>query len=256
MDAVVTAENSPQGVFVGPGSAPVTLWGRRSTTASIKSLADFALAAPARLVASTVSNPENDLARWTAAASRNAFATVERLSAVSGPEAASKSSYPESALATQLQFVGKLIRSGSQARVYYTVQSGYDTHAVQANEHYELLKNLADGLKALIDDLKADGLADQVLILTFSEFGRRAAENDSEGTDHGAAAPVFLAGPKFASGIFGPAPNLGDLASGDVKTTIDFRQVYATILDRWLTIPPRETLGGDFDQLNLFPAAV
>jgi uncharacterized protein (DUF1501 family) len=257
MDAGATAENAPQGVFVGAGSTPVTLWGRRSTTASIKSLADVTLAAPPRLVQSAQDNTINDLAKWTAAASQNAFATVERLSAISGhEEAAGKSSYPDSALATQLQLVAKLIRSGSQARVYYTVQSGYDTHAVQVNEHYELLRNLADGLKAFIDDLKSDGLADQVLVLTFSEFGRRAAENDSEGTDHGAAAPVFLAGPKLASGVFGPAPNLGDLAGGDVKTNIDFRQIYATILDRWLAVPSRETLFGDFDPLDLFPAAV
>jgi uncharacterized protein (DUF1501 family) len=164
----------------------------------------------------------------------------------------SKSGYPDSQLSQQLQLVAKLIRSGGAARVYYAVQTGYDTHATQQGIHYELLRDLADGLKAFVDDLTADRLADRVLVLAFSEFGRRAAENDSEGTDHGAAAPLILAGPTFAQGVLGPAPNLADLQDGDVKMATDFRQAYATILDQWLAVRPEEVLSARFERLPLF----
>ncbi len=109
-------------------------------------------------------------------------------------------------------------------------------------------------MRAFVDDLKADGLADRVLVMTFSEFGRRAAENDSEGTDHGAAAPLFLAGPELSQHVVGPAPNLAKLRDGDVPMAIDFRQVYATILENWLAIPPEKVLAGRFDRLPLFKA--
>jgi uncharacterized protein (DUF1501 family) len=110
-------------------------------------------------------------------------------------------------------------------------------------------------VKSFIDDMTASGLDDRVLLLAFSEFGRRAAENASEGTDHGAAAPVILAGPKLASGLIGPAPNLADLEAGDVKMAIDFRRVYATILDQWLDVRPQAVLAaGQFDTIPLFRA--
>jgi uncharacterized protein (DUF1501 family) len=89
-------------------------------------------------------------------------------------------------------------------------------------------------------------------VLAFSEFGRRAAENASEGTDHGAAAPLLLVGANLATGILGPAPNLADLQDGDVKMAIDFRRVFATVLDRWLDVPPGKVLIGPFEQLPLF----
>lgn len=104
---------------------------------------------------------------------------------------------------------------------------------------------------AFLAELKASGLDDRVLVLAFSEFGRRAAENASAGTDHGAAAPVFLAGPKLAAGIRGPTPNLGDLVDGDVRMAIDFRSLYATLLDQWLEIPSREILGAEFAPLPI-----
>jgi uncharacterized protein (DUF1501 family) len=107
--------------------------------------------------------------------------------------------------------ISTLIKSGGQARIYYTLQTGYDTHASQQYDHAELLRTLAEAVKAFVDDLTASGLDDRVLLLAFSEFGRRAQENASEGTDHGAAAPVILAGPKLATGLIGPAPNLSDL---------------------------------------------
>jgi uncharacterized protein (DUF1501 family) len=256
LDVGAGPQNAPHGISVGSGSTPVALWGRRSTIAGVKSLDDLALAAPLDLLRSAGAKPSGELARWAADASESAFSTVERLSALAPRDSASsKSGYPDSQLAQQLQLVSKLIRSGSSARVYYTAQTGYDTHATQEYVHYELLRDLAEGLKAFVDDMKADGLADRVLVLAFSEFGRRAAENDSEGTDHGAAAPLFLAGPSFAKGILGTAPNLADLQDGDVRMAIDFRQVYATILDKWLDVATEQVLPQAFDRLPLFKNA-
>jgi uncharacterized protein (DUF1501 family) len=184
-----------------------------------------------------------------------AFTTAQRLSSLTeGPQRAGKSAYPDSQLGQQLKLVSSLIKSGSQARVYYTVQSGYDTHATQQFEHAELLRVLGDALKAFVDDLAANALDDRVLVLAFSEFGRRAAENASAGTDHGAAAPVFLAGSKVSGGVLGPTPNLADLDGGDVKMAIDFRQVYAAILQNWLDIRPAEVLSGQFNPLPLLRA--
>ncbi len=253
LDVGAGPENAPQGILVGSGSVPVTLWGRRSTIASVRSLEDLALATPAGIMRAAAGKPSGELARWAADASDSAFSTVERLSALAAHDSpSSKSGYPDSQLAQQLQLVAKLIRSGSAARVFYAVQTGYDTHATQQYVHYDLLRDLADGLKAFVDDLTVDRLADRVLVLAFSEFGRRAAENDSEGTDHGAAAPLILAGPTFAQGLLGPVPNLTDLQDGDVKMGIDFRQVYATILDQWLAVRPEEVLSARFERLPLF----
>ena len=92
-------------------------------------------------------------------------------------------------------------------------------------------------------------LADRVVVMVFSEFGRRPDENGSLGTDHGTAGPVFLAGPSVKAGLVGKTPLLGDLQDGDLKWSIDFRSVYATLLNQWLNLPALEILGGQFDPL-------
>src|SRR5262249_3174894 len=150
--------------------------------------------------------------------------------------------YPTDKIGQQLQLVSALLKASCAARVYYVIQSGYDTHAGQANEHSLLLNRLSRSLKAFMDDLATNGLADQVVVLAFSEFGRRVAENDSAGTDHGAAGPVLLAGTKLATGLLGPNPDLGVLVEGDLPVAVDFRQIYATILDQWLDMPAREVV--------------
>jgi len=117
-----------------------------------------------------------------------------------------------------------------------------------------LLGELGASARAFLDDLEKAGEADRVLVLIFSEFGRRLAENASVGTDHGTAAPVFLLGKPVCSGLHGQYPDLGDLADGDPKHDIDFRRVYSTLLDRWLEVPSEFVLGGTFDPLPLLRA--
>src|SRR5262249_39695838 len=141
--------------------------------------------------------------------------------------------YPESyGLAQRLKLIAQLVKAGLTTSLYYTHLGGFDTHANQSGTHDALLREVGDSIKAFLEDLKKAGAGDRVLVLVFSEFGRRLAENASGGTDHGTAAPVFLLGSAVQPGAHDPRPNLRDLdKGGDPKHAIDFRQVYATVLD-------------------------
>ena len=120
--------------------------------------------------------------------------------------------------------------------------------------HSRLLREFAGAVRAFLDDLGAAKLADRVVVMAFSEFGRRPEENGSLGTDHGTAGPVFLAGPSVKAGLVGKTPSLADLRDGDLEWSIDFRSVYATLLDQWLNLPAPEILGGHFDSLPVLKA--
>ena len=138
--------------------------------------------------------------------------------------------------------------------MFYASQGGYDTHSAQADSHRNLLREFSGAMKAFLDDLKTSQLAERVVVLAFSEFGRRVQENGSAGTDHGVAGPVFLAGSAVQGGFFGEHPSLSDLDQGDLKMSIDFRRVYATILKDWLGIEPAPVLGGTYAPAELFKA--
>ncbi len=257
LDTFGDQAESPQAVYAGAGELPVTLWARRASVAAISSPADFALAVPAEMLRGAIASPASadEISRRVARASDEAFITAEKLtSAIEPPQQKRAGNYGSSNIGEQLKLIATILKADSPARVFYASQSSYDTHAAQMNEHGQLLRNLSDALRGFHDDLAAAGLADRVLVLAFSEFGRRAAENDSAGTDHGAAGPVLLSGPKLTAPLHGPAPNLAALDEGDVKMAIDFRQVYATVLDRWLDVRPRDVLAGNFEQLPLFRA--
>ena len=152
--------------------------------------------------------------------------------------------------------MARSIQSGSLARVYYVIQPGYDSHAVQLPTHARLLGELAAAVRAFQDDLAAAKLADRVLVMAFSEFGRRPEENGSLGTDHGTAGPMFLAGSSVKAGVAGKTPSLGDLHDGDLKWSTDFRSVYATVLEHWLKLPSDQILGGRFDTLPIIGVQV
>ena len=160
--------------------------------------------------------------------------------------------YPDNnGLGQRLRLVAQLIQAGLGTSIYYTQLGGFDTHANQQGTHFGLLREMGDALQAFLDDLSASGDARRVLVLVFSEFGRRLTENASGGTDHGTAAPVFLLGGGVRPGLHGPCPNLADLADGDPKHAIDFRQVYATVLDGWMACPSQAVLGEKFHPLSV-----
>jgi uncharacterized protein (DUF1501 family) len=194
----------------------------------------------------------DDLTAFVERTTLDAYATADRLAALGRDDSSAR--YPSTALANRLGLIARLIKGGLGARVFYTVQGSYDTHAAQPGAHSQLLAELSGALVAFVDDLAASGLLDRVLVLAFSEFGRRVAENSTAGTDHGTSGPVFLAGSKLRPGLIGSYPSLTDLAEGDLKTNIDFRRVYAALLEDWLGLSSTKALNGTFEPLPLFRA--
>jgi len=162
--------------------------------------------------------------------------------------------YPYNEFGNGLKTIAAMIAGGLPTRVYYVSLTGFDTHAAQLQRHDLLMKQMADGFGAFWKDLKAQGNADRVLVMTFSEFGRRVAQNASNGTDHGTAAPMFVMGTDIRQGLIGRYPSLTDLDQGDLKFLIDFRSVYATILQNWLGTPSKPILGEQFPLLPLVKA--
>jgi uncharacterized protein (DUF1501 family) len=188
----------------------------------------------------------------TAAAARVASRRIEQ--ALEAPTAVE---YPPLPLAAMLRTIAQLIRADAGIRIYHTElggeePGGFDNHANQRDNHASLLRQLSQSVGAFVDDLRRAGLFDRVLLMTFSEFGRTLAENGRRGTDHGSAAPMFLAGGKLRGGLAGPHPDLSETEQGGVRHHTDFRRVYATILDRWLGLDSRAILGGQFEPLELF----
>jgi uncharacterized protein (DUF1501 family) len=164
-----------------------------------------------------------------------------------------QATYPPSQLGGSLKLVAKLIGGGLPTRVYYVSQGGYDTHTNQIASQQRLLQDLGDSTKAFVDDMKAQGNMQRVLVMTFSEFGRRVDENANGGTDHGAAAPMFIVGSKVKAGLLGKYPSLApqDLFEGDIKYNVDFRNVYASVLENWLKTKSAPILGKQFQPLQL-----
>jgi uncharacterized protein (DUF1501 family) len=180
----------------------------------------------------------------------DAQVSSDKILAVSS-KVANQATYPQSPLGNSLSLVARLIGGGLPTRIYYVSQGGYDTHTNQINTQQRLLQELGDSVKAFTDDMKAQGNMGRVLVMTFSEFGRRVAENANAGTDHGAAAPMFVVGDKVRSGLLGRYPSLApeDLLEGDVRYNVDFRSVYAGILEGWLKTPSAPILGRHFQPL-------
>ncbi|MGJ8743376.1 DUF1501 domain-containing protein [Polaribacter sp.] len=160
--------------------------------------------------------------------------------------------YPKNIFGKQLKTISQFINSGLETQVYYAGLSGFDTHANQAGTQERLLKVYAESMEVFINDLQKNNTFDDVLILTFSEFGRRVKQNESKGTDHGTANNVFVMGKNLKKqGLYNNLPNLGDLdKNGNLKFEIDFREIYATILDKWLQVDDVAILNKTFSKLN------
>jgi uncharacterized protein (DUF1501 family) len=168
-----------------------------------------------------------------------------------------QAAYPNNSLARELAMISSMIKAGLPTRVYYATLGGFDTHAGQGGEngrHAQLMQQVSSSLKAFLDDLRAQGNHERVLTMTFSEFGRRVAQNASGGTDHGTAAPMFLLGPMVKAGVMGTYPSLNDLDAGDLKHTMDFRSVYATVLEKWLKADSNKVLEGKYKTVEAIKA--
>lgn len=159
--------------------------------------------------------------------------------------------YPNTELGAGLKTIASLIYSEINTKVYYISLGSFDTHVGQDGQQTRLFTQMNDAVKAFTDDLKKNGRMDDVLLFTFSEFGRRVAQNASNGTDHGTANNMFLiSGGLKKKGILNPLPDLADLNEGDLKYKIDFKEVYATILNKWLNADAKKILGANYSMLD------
>jgi uncharacterized protein (DUF1501 family) len=163
--------------------------------------------------------------------------------------------YPGDPLAESMATIARMIAGGLGSRIYYTSLGGFDTHSAQQGAHDRLLDRFSRAVLAFQNDLKALGESRRVVTMVFSEFGRRVEENASGGTDHGAAAPMFLIGDPIKGGLYGARPSLTDLDGGDLKFTTDFRSVYASVLNQWFGVDPKVVLKREFDRLPLCGSA-
>jgi uncharacterized protein (DUF1501 family) len=191
-----------------------------------------------------------------------AMATLDRVATVA--QYTSTLTYPNSGLGQALRAVAGAMVRGIGTRVFYVTTGGFDTHSAQNvnainGAYYNLMATLNDALIAFYNDLRSQGLLDDTLVLSFSEFGRRISENGSQGTDHGAASVMLAMGGRVAGGLYGTAPNLNtDLsnptlenAAGDVRFETDFRSVYAQVIDGWLGGNSVQLLNGNYRKPGL-----
>ncbi|MFN9509241.1 MAG: DUF1501 domain-containing protein [Planctomycetota bacterium] len=250
-------------IHVGSESLPLACQERGVQVPSLASLEQMRLKAKldsmqdkqARPGAESNSKDSGSLLDFLSTSTVAALEVSERLDKIlAQPDTSGE--FPKTALGEKLRAVSRLILSGLKTRIYYVTLDGFDTHANQPDVHASLLKQWSEALAAFLSRLKQTGQQDRVLVMTFSEFGRRVSENASLGTDHGAAAPMFLAGPKLPKIIHGPMPDLSDLEDGDLRFKIDFRSVYASVLEHWMMTDSRKSLDGDYhdqvEQLRLF----
>lgn len=163
----------------------------------------------------------------------------------------SKVKYPQSPISRQLKTIAELIVANTDTKIYYANMGGFDTHVNQKNQQERLLKQYSQAVSAFMKDLKQNNRLDDTLVMTFSEFGRRVKQNASRGTDHGTANNLYLMGGNLKkAGVLNEAPNLGNLDQGDLIYSVDFRQVYATVLKNWLNVNPTPILGQSFKTLK------
>jgi uncharacterized protein (DUF1501 family) len=246
-------------------SAPLALTGAPARVPSIASLEDFQLKTAAasgadkrqqREIIEGAAQAEPgkpgllDFVQRTAA---NTYASSRRLQEIAG-NYQPKVPYPNTPLANRLKLAAQLIDADLGARLFYVSLGNFDTHASQAASHGQLLAQLSGATTAFYKDMAARGHGERVLLMTFSEFGRRAKENGSRGTDHGSGAPMLLVGGKVKAGLVGAHPSLAKLEAGNLKHHTDFRQVYAAILDRWLGVDSKQVLGSAYAPVEVFKA--
>lgn len=252
-------------VFVGPIVRPFGLNAENAVIPSIRSPDDLmAHQMPGQVSGDLLwkraaelprADGDNPLLPFVQQCTLDACANAQRIEAA-GKSAADMAGYPPFQLAETLHAVAQLIRADIGIRIFFAELGGggiggFDNHANQLGNHCALLHQLSESVAAFVDDLARDKLLDRVLLMTFSEFGRTVNENGRRGTGHGAAAPIFLAGGKLKSGLVGSHPSLTDLDDGAMKFEIDFRRVYATVLDRWLGFESRAVLDKQYEPLDI-----
>jgi len=262
-------ESGVPGAFVGPIQQPFGVHAEKAIVPSNRSVQECTLrtttgpegsrAHRGRLLAAAQqarTGDDNPLADRVRRSTLAAYANSRQIEAVLADPAAT-AKYPPYQLAKVLKAVAQLIRAEIGIRIFFTELGGggiggFDNHANQRDNHAALLGQLSESVAAFADDLARDKRLDRVLLMTFSEFGRTVAENGRRGTGHGDAAPMFLVGSRLRGGLVGDHPSLTDLEADAPKFHTDFRQVYATALDRWLGLDSQLVLGAKYKPLDVF----
>lgn len=249
-------------------AAPLALTGAPARVPSITSLEDFQLKTSAadpvdrekqkKLIESVSGGSEGkpDLLDFVKRTATTTYASTEKLASI-GKNYTPKATYPTTALANRLKLAAQLIDAGVGARLFYVSLDGFDTHAGQGGAtgaHANLLGTVSGAIAAFYRDMAARGHGERVCVMTFSEFGRRAKENGSKGTDHGSGAPMFLVGGRVKAGVVGEHPSLTKLEDGNLVHATDFRTVYAAILNEWLGVDATKVLGKGFSPAKVFRA--
>jgi uncharacterized protein (DUF1501 family) len=217
-------------------------------------------AARKRLLADVAATDDqsDDLLPFTQRRNLQTYTSVEKLKAVLKDFAKDQGRFGGAgvgSLYVKMDLVGRLIEQGFGTRVFYLAIDGFDTHGNQAQTHQNLLQQIDQAVGGLFQRLQRTGDDQRTLVMTFSEFGRRVAENGSKGTDHGSGSCLFVAGPGVKAGPVGRHPSLTDLTDGDLKYHTDFRRVYATLLDGWLKVDSKMVLGEKFEPLAFLKKA-
>jgi uncharacterized protein (DUF1501 family) len=200
----------------------------------------------------SASPDKDDLLQFVQRRQTQTYSTLDKLQEVLRDRDRFRGRFgPENLLSEKLELVGSLINQGFGTRVFYVALDGFDTHSGQAVTHQKLLGELGQGIATFFTNLKQTGNDKRVVLMTFSEFGRRVDENGSHGTDHGSGSCLFVAGPNAKAGVVGKHPSLSDLTQGDLKYHTDFRRVYATLLDEWLSVDSKTVLGEKFEHIEI-----
>ena len=241
------SKGAPGLLMVGDRERPIAIQGRKSVHSSIRNLDGYSVAddlkESTKIQKQWVGDSRaEELTTFLTRSQTDAFSMADSIKEVTG-KVDKAARYPDTKLGQNLKTIASLIKAGFGTRIYYAIQSGYDTHAAQLQSHGGLLSSLSRSVKSLLDDLKAAKMDDRVLVLCFSEFGRRVDENGSRGTDHGSAGLTMLAGPNVKAGIHGGYSSLMDLDDGGLKVKTDFRSVYASLLQDWLKVDSGSAVG-------------
>jgi uncharacterized protein (DUF1501 family) len=262
LDAAAKVDANVKAVNVG-GLLPLTLTGWTQNALSINSLGRFRVLPVAsgstqdeatlkamQEVACTACQEYNSLVSAMMQSGLDAMAASDVITqAAAGYQTSAP--YPKDDFGNRMKLAAQIATSNMNPKIVYVELGGFDTHANQKNTQANLLKTLSDGIAAFYQDISDKGRANDTLIMTFSEFGRRVKENGNRGTDHGTAEPLFVVGGKVSTNLYGAYPSLSDLDQGDLKFNVDFREFYASVLDDWLGIDSASILGQTYEKLNV-----
>jgi len=268
-------------VQVGPERLPLALRGATSGVASINNPRQFRLdlgnsdpmhqKARKRLLEDLAKSSKpadpNGMLQFVQRRQLQTYASLERLQDVVKDQQFDRRGERQFGLFDKLQLVARLIGLNFGARVFYVSIDGFDTHSNQGEMHRNLLAQLANSITSFFNTLRQIKQDNRVVLMTFSEFGRRVQENGSRGTDHGSGSSLFVAGPAVKGGVVGKHPSLKkdeldyeitilDKLSGDLKYHTDFRRIYASLLDNWLHVDSKTVLAGQFEHMDLLKAKV